>query len=79
MTTEWFPNAERLRRPPRPHVLLVLGLLCWSALALLIALQPVSSGGRFFAVVGASWIAQAFAGVALLLTTRAEDGAERLP
>ena len=79
MTTGWFPNSEWLRKSPGPRVLLASGILCWAVLTLLLALQPVGSDGRFFAVTGASWIAQVFAAVALLLAVRRVDGAERWP
>jgi len=77
VTTGWFPNLERLRKSLSQRVLLVLGILCWSALALLLSLQQAESEGRFLAVVGASWTAQVFAGIALFLALRGEGGAER--
>lgn len=79
MTTGWFPNSERLRRSLNPRVLLASGVLCWTMLTLLLASQTVGSEGRFSAVVGASWIAQLFAAVALLLAARGEGGTERRP
>ncbi len=79
MTTGWLPNTERLQKPLRSCVLLASGILCWSALTFLISLQPVGAEGRFFALMGASWIAQVFAGVALFLALRGEGGAERRP
>lgn len=72
MTTEWFPKALGLR------VLLVSGVLCWSVLTLLLTLQPTGSEGRFFAIVGASWVAQISTGVVLFLALRVEEGAAEL-
>lgn len=79
MTTGWFPKARRLEGSPRPFVLPMSGVLCWSALALLFALLPESSAGRFPAALAASWAAQVFAGVALLLALARDGSAERLP
>ncbi len=55
------------------------GVSCWTALVLLVALQPAGSEGRSLGFVAASWSAQAFAGVALFVALRGEDGAERRP
>ncbi len=78
MTTGWFPNAQKLRKPVDLRVLLALGVFCWSVLTLLLALQPVGSGGSSLAV-GASWTAQVFAGVALFMAGRVESGANGWP
>ncbi|MDP8950947.1 MAG: histidine kinase [Actinomycetota bacterium] len=78
MKTGWFPNAERLCKSLDPRVLLASGLLLWSVLALLLALLPAGSTSQFVAAVAASWMAQAFAGVALLWAVSRRDGAERL-
>ena len=79
MTTGWFPNSERLRKSLSRRVLLVSGILCWLAFTLLLSLQTAGPEGRFFAVVGASWVAQISAGVALFAALRGENGAERWP
>lgn len=70
---------ERLRKPLGARVLLASGILCWSALVLFLSLQPAGFEGRFVTVVGASWVAQVFAGVTLFLALRGEGGAERRP
>ncbi len=79
MTTGWFSNSERVRKSLSLHILFTSGILCWAVLTLLLASQPVGSEGRFSAVAGASWVAQVFAAVALLLAARRADGAERRP
>ncbi|CAA9451437.1 MAG: hypothetical protein AVDCRST_MAG37-2379 [uncultured Rubrobacteraceae bacterium] len=61
------------------RALFASSLSCWAMLTLLVALQQFGSDARFFAVAGASWAAQVFAAVALLLASRREDGVERRP
>jgi signal transduction histidine kinase len=68
-----------MRKSLSQRVLLVMGILCWLALTLLLFLQPAESEGRFLAVVGASWVAQVFAGITLFVALRGEGGAERKP
>ena len=76
MTTGRISNAKRLQRSLSPRVLLATGLSCWSVL--LLASLPVGSEGRL-AVVGASWVAEAFAGIALFLALSERAKAERRP
>jgi hypothetical protein len=79
MTTGWFPNLKKLPRSSSSRVLVASGVLCWSALVLLLVVLPERSEGRFFTVVGASWVAQIVAGIALFLAVRGEGAAERWP
>src|SRR5215210_5587906 len=79
MTTGWFPNLKKLPRSSSSRVLVASGVLCWSALVLLLVVPPEGSEGRFFTVVGASWVAQIFAAIALFLALRGEGAAERRP
>ncbi|MCA1715525.1 MAG: histidine kinase [Actinobacteria bacterium] len=79
MTTGSFPNAKGIRRFSNPRVLMAFGVTSWSLLLLFVVLQPAESGARSLAVVGASWTAQVFAGLALFVALRGEGGAERRP
>ncbi len=79
MTMGWFTNAEKMCKSLSPRTLLIAGISCWSALVLLFAVLPVGSEERFLAVVEASWTAQLFAGIAVLVALRGEDRAERRP
>jgi hypothetical protein len=79
MTTGWFPNLKKLPRSSSSRVLVASGILCWSALVLLLVVLPEGSEGRFFTVVGASWLAQVFAGIALFMALRGEGATERWP
>ena len=79
VATVRFPNAKGIRRFSNPRALMGFGIFCWSALLLLVALQTVGSEMRSLTVVGASWVAQVFAGLALFVALRGEGGAERRP
>ena len=79
MKTGRFTDVEKMRKTLSPRALLIAGVLCWSALVLLFTVSSVVSGESFLAVVGASWIAQVFAGAALFVALRGESGAERQP
>ena len=57
--------------------LLPLALLAWSLPALVALLLP--QGARFVAVLGACWVAEAFAGVVLYLAFLRGGGTERRP
>ena len=80
MTQGWLPKQKRLRDGSNVRALLVAGIALWAALSLAVALAPAGSSGRFVAVIGASWTAQAFGAAALFVAaSRRRWGSGRLP